>query len=259
MGGLGSTTSLKRAGRRRDCEPCPKDYRKEVVIPTTQPHSTAQRFCTARQEAPHLRTTKGELLGSRIHHLRIQIRLDFPPRPHPIRRGRRFRSSQLLPPPSLQGSRPPSLTRATHVVQSVRHSFLELVAHFSTTDNAISFGAGMIPIVGDVFLAAFKGQSITPTPQQRKLKHCEIANSRNAALFEEFLVARVALERQAAATPGPAAHDRINNLAAGSALAVPVDTSEGALVGVDREVVVVSKPATKKKQWYGWGKGSNAL
>lgn len=107
----------------------------------------------------------------------------------------------------------------------------------------IAAGAGAIPLVGDIILAIYK------------------ANSRNAALLEEYLIARVASRNSGSSTGGSAAIDR--DLAARQALNSPGIDSSGERIGSQGVLVEEGVSGTKgsgKKSWlgnYGWNKDPN--
>jgi len=94
-----------------------------------------------------------------------------------------------------------------------------------------------VPLVGDLAVTVFK------------------PNSRNAALLEEFLIARVALEQQlglsASASTSATANGSINASAAQAALSAPIDVNSKHMVAGDTRGAV--QPAKGKKSWYGWG------
>ncbi|KAM0751636.1 hypothetical protein T439DRAFT_324827 [Meredithblackwellia eburnea MCA 4105] len=166
------------------------------------------------------------------------------------------------------------------VLRKCRQADLPLVLSQRMAFNqAVSVGAGMIPLVGDIILAAWK------------------ANSRNAALLEEFLIARAAAAAaQASANPPGSSNNnassstsaarvhQIDEAAAQAALNAPgINKMTGErmgnpppyeLAGSDEEVdagpsasasasasgAAKGKGRAKGKSWtgwYGWGAGSN--
>lgn len=113
---------------------------------------------------------------------------------------------------------------------------------------AVSIGVGLVPLVGDIALAIWK------------------ANSRNAALIEEFLIARVELANQANVGRDEIALRALN--------AEGIDStgerigSQGVLMDSRMRAGNVARAGGegegegKKKSWlgfYGWGKDDSEL
>lgn len=98
-------------------------------------------------------------------------------------------------------------------------------------DNAVSIGIGLVPIVGDLALAVWK------------------ANSRNAALLEEFLIARASSKSDKVAAEIALDESAINP-ASGERIGGPgYKISEEVM----REEQVEVKKESAWKRFYGWG------
>ncbi|BGP20696.1 hypothetical protein JCM10213_001057 [Rhodosporidiobolus nylandii] len=117
-----------------------------------------------------------------------------------------------------------------------------------TFNLMIGTGVGLIPLVGDLILATWK------------------ANSRNAALLEDFLIRRAA----ASASGTPAGNEeRLAELAVGSG-GGKIDRRTGEMVGgatpqlrapaaggsgAGAPLATQEQGKGGKKKWYGWGRG----
>ncbi|GAA5839912.1 hypothetical protein JCM9279_005205 [Rhodotorula babjevae] len=125
-------------------------------------------------------------------------------------------------------------------------------------NQLVGLGIGLVPLVGDLALAVFK------------------ANSRNAALLEDFLVRRAAKSASSGVgAPAPTAADE-EELAQAALLAGRIDRRSGEKVGGAKSAAVASHdssgaattsaPAQQQQQqpalqgpprkFYGWGGGS---
>lgn len=155
-------------------------------------------------------------------------------------------------------------------------------AHRTTrADQLVGLGIGLIPLVGDITMAVWKVRPIASLP----FHHLEDetdgcaglqANSRNAALLEEFLVRRAA---KSPATTGAVGEDDEDEMAAAAMAAGRIDKRTGEKVGaassfsgghegavetapkraaaVDGEGGRAAAEASKGggRRVYGWGKG----
>ncbi|KAG0660261.1 hypothetical protein C6P46_004715 [Rhodotorula mucilaginosa] len=116
-------------------------------------------------------------------------------------------------------------------------------------------GIGLVPFVGDIAMAVFK------------------ANSRNAALLEEFLIRRASsttpntIEGEEAAAEEAIANSRIERRTGEMSQVEPMATVPGsaptAATGPGAGNVAAAhaaqdKTAAKKRGWYGWGSGGGA-
>ncbi|KAK4699605.1 hypothetical protein P7C70_g6652, partial [Phenoliferia sp. Uapishka_3] len=139
------------------------------------------------------------------------------------------------------------------VLKKCREADLPLVLQQRMAFNqAVSVGAGMIPMVGDIILAVWK------------------ANSRNAALLEEYLIARASAPAPEAG--GPSSNRisaQLDEAAAQKALNAPgidkatgdrvggtayqISEDQGNASGVASTSAAPSGKSSGKKTWYGWG------
>ncbi|KAI5478489.1 hypothetical protein MNV49_005017 [Pseudohyphozyma bogoriensis] len=139
------------------------------------------------------------------------------------------------------------------VLRKCRQADLPIILQERMAFNqAVSVGVGLIPLVGDICLAVWK------------------ANSRNAALLEEFLIARAA-KTNAAANGTGAGEEAMGKDAIRHS---KIDKKSGEIIGgggggvvtggaasttaLDPGSTSTSEVRTGKSKWYGWGSGSNS-